>query len=95
MPLPRNNIHNQTTLSREAMKKILEGEQKRRRTMPYDKYAHADAYYEQLEKREYDKGLRERQVKAMEEIACIPEFLDHLTNEIKELRLVLLQHKNR
>ena len=61
--------------------------------MPYDKYAHADAYYEQLEKREYDKGLREREVKALEtmagEITCIPEFLGYLTDEVKKLRIAI------
>ena len=46
--------------------------------MPYDKYAHADAYYEQLEKREYDKGLREREVKALEKIA---HFLGQIAEE--------------
>tara|TARA_Y100000361_G_C11025182_1_gene271762 strand:+ start:94 stop:291 length:198 start_codon:yes stop_codon:yes gene_type:complete len=57
--------------------------------MPYDKYAHADAYYEQLEKMSRDKTLREQEVEALREIACIPEFLGYLTDEIKKLRIAI------
>jgi len=37
--------------------------------------------------------FRKKEILALEEIACIPEFLGYLTDEIKKLRLALLQQK--
>jgi|TARA_Y100000401_G_scaffold113606_1_gene114503 hypothetical protein len=36
-----------------------------------------------------DKTLREQEVEALREIACIPEFLGYLTDEIKKLRIAI------
>ena len=33
--------------------------------------------------------LRKREVLALEEITCIPEFLGYLTDEIKKLRIAI------
>jgi len=48
-----------------------------------------DALQEALAKEKAAVELKERQVRALEEIACIPEFLGYLTDEIKKLRIAI------
>ena len=50
---------------------------------------HSDAYMEQLEKEREARELPNRQVKALEEIACVAEFLGYLTDEVKKLRIAI------
>ena len=51
--------------------------------------AHLADVMERIEKERYDNELREREVKALEEIACISEFLGYLTEEVKNLRIAI------
>ena len=48
-----------------------------------------DYYMEQLEKERRARELPELQLQALREIACIPEFLGYLTDEIKKLRIAI------
>ena len=50
---------------------------------------HGDAYQEALAKEKEAVELKERQVKALEEIACVAEFLGYLTDEVKKLRIAI------
>ena len=48
-----------------------------------------DYHAEQLEKERRARELPELQLQALREIACIPEFLGYLTDEIKKLRIAI------
>jgi len=48
-----------------------------------------DYHAEQLEKEREARELPKRQVEALEEIACVAEFLGYLTDEVKKLRIAI------